>query len=74
MDLGVVCCCGRLLFWSLYTFGAHEQLAVGLFVCLSVTGLILPVVICLSERVSHACALKYKRLNRETVNGSLNQL
>ena len=47
------------LFRSLCAFGAQEQLAVGLFVpsaCLSVTWLILPVVICLSQRLSHACA------------------
>ena len=35
--------------------------------------LILPVVICLSQRLSHAC-LSISTLYRETANGSLNQL
>jgi len=35
--------------------------------------LILPVVICLSQRLSHAC-LSINILYRETANGSLNQL
>ena len=39
----------------------------------TVTWLILPVVICLSQRLSHAC-LSIKRLYFETANGSLNQL
>lgn len=38
-----------------------------------VTWLILPVVICLSQRLSHAC-LSINILYRETANGSLNQL
>jgi len=38
-----------------------------------VTWLILPVVICLSQRLSHAC-LSISNLYRETANGSLNQL
>jgi hypothetical protein len=37
------------------------------------TWLILPVVICLSQRLSHAC-LSISKLYRETANGSLNQL
>jgi hypothetical protein len=37
-----------------------------------VTWLILPVVICLSQRLSHAC-LSLNQLNSETANGSLNQ-
>ena len=37
------------------------------------TWLILPVVICLSQRLSHAC-LSISNLYRETANGSLNQL
>ena len=36
-----------------------------------VTWLILPVVICLSQRLSHAC-LSISNLYRETANGSLN--
>jgi hypothetical protein len=39
----------------------------------TVTWLILPVVICLSQRLSHAC-LSISNLYRETANGSLNQL
>ena len=39
----------------------------------TVTWLILPVVICLSQRLSHAC-LSIKCLYVETANGSLNQL
>ena len=35
--------------------------------------LILPVVICLSQRLSHAC-LSISKLYGETANGSLNQL
>ncbi len=35
--------------------------------------LILPVVICLSQRLSHAC-LSISNLYSETANGSLNQL
>jgi hypothetical protein len=35
--------------------------------------LILPVVICLSQRLSHAC-LSISNLYGETANGSLNQL
>jgi len=35
--------------------------------------LILPVVICLSQRLSHAC-LSMNDFNCETANGSLNQL
>jgi len=35
--------------------------------------LILPVVICLSQRLSHAC-LSIRKLYCETANGSLNQL
>jgi len=35
--------------------------------------LILPVVICLSQRLSHAC-LSISNIYRETANGSLNQL
>ena len=38
-----------------------------------VTWLILPVVICLSQRLSHAC-LSINTLYGETANGSLNQL
>ncbi len=38
-----------------------------------VTWLILPVVICLSQRLSHAC-LSISTLYGETANGSLNQL
>ena len=38
-----------------------------------VTWLILPVVICLSQRLSHAC-LSISKLYGETANGSLNQL
>jgi hypothetical protein len=38
-----------------------------------VTWLILPVVICLSQRLSHAC-LSISNLYCETANGSLNQL
>jgi hypothetical protein len=38
-----------------------------------VTWLILPVVICLSQRLSHAC-LSISKLYSETANGSLNQL
>src|SRR5436853_1786642 len=38
-----------------------------------VTWLILPVVICLSQRLSHAC-LSINKLYSETANGSLNQL
>jgi hypothetical protein len=38
-----------------------------------VTWLILPVVICLSQRLSHAC-LSISTLYCETANGSLNQL
>ena len=38
-----------------------------------VTWLILPVVICLSQRLSHAC-LSISDLYGETANGSLNQL
>ena len=38
-----------------------------------VTWLILPVVICLSQRLSHAC-LSINQLYGETANGSLNQL
>ena len=38
-----------------------------------VTWLILPVVICLSQRLSHAC-LSIRKLYCETANGSLNQL
>jgi hypothetical protein len=37
------------------------------------TWLILPVVICLSQRLSHAC-LSISNLYCETANGSLNQL
>ena len=37
------------------------------------TWLILPVVICLSQRLSHAC-LSISNLYGETANGSLNQL
>jgi hypothetical protein len=37
-----------------------------------VTWLILPVVICLSQRLSHAC-LSISKLYRETANGSLYQ-
>jgi hypothetical protein len=39
----------------------------------AVTWLILPVVICLSQRLSHAC-LSINCLYGETANGSLNQL
>jgi hypothetical protein len=39
----------------------------------TVTWLILPVVICLSQRLSHAC-LSISNLYSETANGSLNQL
>ena len=39
----------------------------------TVTWLILPVVICLSQRLSHAC-LSISNLYGETANGSLNQL
>jgi hypothetical protein len=35
--------------------------------------LILPVVICLSQRLSHAC-LSISKIYGETANGSLNQL
>ena len=41
--------------------------------CVSVTWLILPVVICLSQRLSHAC-LSMNASYCETANGSLNQL
>jgi hypothetical protein len=41
--------------------------------CHEVTWLILPVVICLSQRLSHAC-LSISNLYCETANGSLNQL
>jgi hypothetical protein len=41
--------------------------------CRIVTWLILPVVICLSQRLSHAC-LSISNLYSETANGSLNQL
>ena len=41
--------------------------------CHEVTWLILPVVICLSQRLSHAC-LSISTLYCETANGSLNQL
>ena len=40
---------------------------------MKVTWLILPVVICLSQRLSHAC-LSINKLYCETANGSLNQL
>ncbi|KAJ9480705.1 hypothetical protein VN97_g12830 [Penicillium thymicola] len=43
------------------------------FYPLGVTWLILPVVICLSQRLSHAC-LSISNLYCETANGSLNQL
>ena len=39
----------------------------------TVTWLILPVVICLSQRLSHAC-LSTNSVYSETANGSLNQL
>ena len=41
--------------------------------CRAATWLILPVVICLSQRLSHAC-LSISDLYCETANGSLNQL
>ena len=41
--------------------------------CSADTWLILPVVICLSQRLSHAC-LSLNNFKRETANGSLNQL
>ena len=41
--------------------------------CHEVTWLILPVVICLSQRLSHAC-LSISNLYCQTANGSLNQL
>ncbi|PWY61693.1 hypothetical protein BO70DRAFT_34664, partial [Aspergillus heteromorphus CBS 117.55] len=44
----------------------HPQQELGIW-------LILPVVICLSQRLSHAC-LSISTLYRETANGSLNQL
>ena len=44
--------------------GAHQVLGIWL---------ILPVVICLSQRLSHAC-LSISNLYGETANGSLNQL
>ena len=40
--------------------------------CKTVTWLILPVVICLSQRLSHAC-LSISKIYCETANGSLNQ-
>ena len=43
------------------------------FLCRTATWLILPVVICLSQRLSHAC-LSISDLYCETANGSLNQL
>ena len=56
-----------------------EARAWGLWACVSgggssrATWLILPVVICLSQRLSHAC-LSISDLYCETANGSLNQL
>jgi hypothetical protein len=49
---------------------APRALSVGVKI---VTWLILPVVICLSQRLSHAC-LSISNLYCETANGSLNQL
>ena len=53
----VVCCA---------VFGVAQPLGIGIW-------LILPVVICLSQRLSHAC-LSISNLYSETANGSLNQL
>lgn len=50
-----------------------ERLPAGSLALLSVTWLILPVVICLSQRLSHAC-LSMNASYCETANGSLNQL
>src|SRR5690606_15129364 len=64
VDCVVSCCALLLLCFCRLTV---EQ-------CLKVvTWLILPVVICLSQRLSHAC-LSISNLYSETANGSLNQL
>ena len=62
---------------GLWFFGVAVRARHELFFALPfrkiVTWLILPVVICLSQRLSHAC-LSIKCLYVETANGSLNQL
>ena len=62
---------GSLLSWS--HFGGTQLYLPSLPVFKIVTWLILPVVICLSQRLSHAC-LSISNLYGETANGSLNQL
>lgn len=60
--------------------GKKKEISVSFFFLLLVASsfkiviwLILPVVICLSQRLSHAC-LSISNLYSETANGSLNQL
>ena len=55
------------------TVWLHLALALVGSPLIAATWLILPVVICLSQRLSHAC-LSINSLYCETANGSLNQL
>ena len=64
-----------LLSWGWRSSGSPNPLTrvLGFAGSKIVTWLILPVVICLSQRLSHAC-LSISKLYGETANGSLNQL
>ena len=65
---GLHCSLGVLLAWGPVRWGGtHWAVSVGII------WLILPVVICLSQRLSHAC-LSVTCLHEETADGSLNQL
>lgn len=59
--------------WCLEAAAAMRTLPGAFLFFTIVIWLILPVVICLSQRLSHAC-LSISNLYSETANGSLNQL
>ena len=58
--------------WDFFGAGSPSLMCVESRSLMIVTWLILPVVICLSQRLSHACLSVNN--SYETANGSLNQL
>jgi hypothetical protein len=72
---GILNCCPVKMCggFSLASSGNIFDVLAGYCVPKVATWLILPVVICLSQRLSHAC-LSISNCYSETANGSLNQL
>lgn len=56
-----------------WTGDGHNGVSKYQLIILNATWLILPVVVCLSRRLSHACKVQAPICEGETANGSLNQ-